>query len=126
MQMSSHGYKLIKVRSYNGHYPGLSIQRRGFDSPTHRQVSAYSSSRRCGGVYGAIRQSTQREIRGLELTIQCRSAVRYRRWTPKFKWAVSIGGITSALHVENKSSSLLRSTILFRYSVEEGRVALSR
>ena len=26
------------VRSYNGHYPGLSIQRREFDSPTHRQV----------------------------------------------------------------------------------------
>ena len=25
------------VRSYNGHYPGLSIQRREFDSPTHRQ-----------------------------------------------------------------------------------------
>jgi hypothetical protein len=26
------------VRSYNGHYLGLSIPRREFDSPTHRQV----------------------------------------------------------------------------------------
>ena len=29
----------VQVRSYNGHYPGLSIQRREFDSPTHRQIS---------------------------------------------------------------------------------------
>ena len=28
----------FKVRSYNGHYLGLSIRRREFDSPTHRQV----------------------------------------------------------------------------------------
>ena len=26
------------MRSYNGHYLGLSIRRREFDSPTHRQV----------------------------------------------------------------------------------------
>ena len=26
------------VHSYNGHYPGLSIRRREFDSPMHRQV----------------------------------------------------------------------------------------
>ena len=32
-------------------------------------------------------------------------------------WAVSIGGITSALHVENKSSSLLRSTKFISHSV---------
>ena len=31
----SHSYL---VRSYNGHYLGLSIRRREFDSPTHRQV----------------------------------------------------------------------------------------
>ena len=28
----------FKARSYNGHYLGLSIRRREFDSPTHRQV----------------------------------------------------------------------------------------
>ena len=33
----SHSYL---VRSYNGHYLGLSIRRREFDSPTHRQVYA--------------------------------------------------------------------------------------
>jgi len=33
----SHSYL---VRSYNGHYLGLSIRRREFDSPTHRQVNA--------------------------------------------------------------------------------------
>ena len=31
----SHSYL---VRSYNGHYLGLSIRRREFDSPTHRQI----------------------------------------------------------------------------------------
>ena len=30
------------VRSYNGHYLGLSIPRREFDSPTHRQVRVLS------------------------------------------------------------------------------------
>ena len=37
----------------------------------------------------------------------------------KLLWAVSIGGITSALHVENKSSSLLRSTIVFNASLAQ-------
>ena len=36
---------LFQVRSYNGHYLGLSIRRREFDSPTHRQ-SFYVSVRR--------------------------------------------------------------------------------
>lgn len=30
----------LMVRSYNGHYLGLSIRRREFDSPTHRQYNA--------------------------------------------------------------------------------------
>ena len=33
------------VRSYNGHYLGLSIRRREFDSPTHRQVLLFAVSR---------------------------------------------------------------------------------
>ena len=37
---------LFQVRSYNGHYLGLSIRRREFDSPTHRQSFYVSVTRK--------------------------------------------------------------------------------
>lgn len=33
----------VKARSYNGHYPGLSIRRQRFDSATSRQVLRVSA-----------------------------------------------------------------------------------
>jgi hypothetical protein len=51
------------VRSYNGHYLGLSIRRWEFDSPTHRQVIAEYGS---GHPLGLISQESQVQILPLQ------------------------------------------------------------
>ena len=73
MRFDPSEHSQFEVRSYNGHYPGLSIQRREFDSPTHRQVMRWIGY--CGWKGTATPQTGSIPVRCTRANVNHRSDV---------------------------------------------------